>query len=71
MGYIVEVEGVKFEVKNELPKEGEMYVAKRNTSPHLLTAKKVDMENRWVVPVENAYIFDLNECKRVIRMIEE
>lgn len=71
MGYIIEVEGIKLEVENEPPKEGEMYVAQRNTGPHLLTAKKVDMKNRWVVPVEKAYVFDLHECKRVIRMIDE
>lgn len=73
MGYIIEIEGLKIEIENELPKEGEMYVAlaKRNTDLHLLTAKEIDMENRWIVPYEKAYLFNLSECKRVIRMVEE
>lgn len=67
---IVEVEGVKMEIVDRPPINGEMYVAERNIGKQLLTAKFVDNINRWVVPVEKAYLYDLCECKAVIGMVE-
>jgi len=66
---IVEVEGVKLEVENKPPSEGELYVAERNMGKQLLTAKQVDYTNGWIVPVEKAYLYDIWECKRVIKML--
>ena len=43
---------------------GDDYVGARNTI-NLLTVKKVDHENGWVVPVEAAYLFDTHECVKV------
>lgn len=71
MKQIIKVEGVLLEVETTLPKEGQLYVAQRNNGPRLLTAKKIDLERGYVVPSEEfQYVFDLHECKRVIRMIE-
>lgn len=55
-------EGITFEVLDRPIVDGDTYFACRNTSPRLLTARKVDQDNLWVLPVENAYAFDLGEC---------
>ena len=68
---IIKVEGIKIEIEDQLPKEGELYVAERNVGKQLLTALKVDLKNRWIIPEESAYVYDLHECKRVIKMIEK
>lgn len=58
-----EFEGIRFTVLSPNPiKDGDTYLVARNTGPHLLTAKKVDHENGWVVPEEDAYVFDISEC---------
>lgn len=44
---------------------GDMYLAKRNTGIHLLTCKSVG--EGFVVPVENAYSYDFNECVLIIQ----
>ncbi len=44
---------------------GDLYVAERNTGPHLLTCRYVNVEDGWVAAVENAYPFDTNECVKV------
>lgn len=67
---IVEVEGIKLEIANRPPINGEMYVAERNIGKQLLTAKFADEVNRWVIPFEKAYVYNLCECKAVIRMVE-
>lgn len=48
--------------------EGDMYLACRNTGPHLLTAKTIFPRGRggYIVPVENAYYFDIWECVKVV-----
>jgi hypothetical protein len=66
---IVEVEGVKLEIADRPPIEGEFYVAERNIGKQLLIAKIVDTTNRWVIPVEKAYVYNLCECKAVIQII--
>lgn len=67
---IIEVEGIKLEIADRPPVNGEMYVAERNVGKQLLTAKFVDEVNKWVIPIENAYLYDICECKAVIRMVE-
>jgi len=67
---IVEIEGVRLEIENKPPRDGEMYVAERNVGKQILTAKSVDYVNRWVIPIEKAYVYDLGECKRVVRMLD-
>ena len=57
-----EFEGVSFKILDRPIQNGDTYLAARNTGPHLLTAKEVDQRNRWVVPVESAYVFDIWEC---------
>lgn len=41
---------------------GDLYVAGRNTGPHLLTVRSVNHDGGWVVPTCPAYAFDLSEC---------
>lgn len=67
---LVEIEGLTLEIANRPPIGGQLYVAERNVGKELLTAKEVDEVNRWVIPVENAYVYDLAECKAVIGFIE-
>lgn len=58
-----EFEGVKFTILSPKPIEvGDTYLAARNTGPHLLTAKVVDVKNGWVHSEENAYSFNIGEC---------
>ena len=40
-----------------------IYLAQRNTGPKLLTVKQI--RNGYVLPVENAYYYDLNESQKV------
>lgn len=71
---IIEIEGVElvceFEssMKNCL-QPGESYVARRNGAWALLTCRYVDAWNYRVVAKERAYPFNVNECFRVLRMI--
>ena len=53
-------------------KPGDLYVAQRNTMIGfiLLTCKKVDFDKGWVEPEEMEYLFDLHECRKVIRIID-
>jgi len=39
---------------------GDLYVAKRNTGPHLLTVREI--RDGYVVPEEQAYSYELWEC---------
>ena len=67
---VVELEGVFFEIDDCLPEEGELYIAERNIGKQLLKAKVVDQKNRWIIPFENAYVYDFHECKKVIKIVE-
>lgn len=42
------------------PIPGQLYIAKRNTGWHLLTCALV--QDGYVVPVEDAYYYDVHEC---------
>jgi len=69
---IVTVEGVMFEVTNELPREGEMYIGTYGDGePQLCEAKTVDMEMMWVVSEKGSSPHEFDECKRVIRIIDD
>lgn len=47
------------------------YVAERNTGPELLTLSYINVQEDWVVPLEeNKYWYDLHECVRV-EVVEE
>jgi len=39
---------------------GDLYVAKRNTGPHLLTVQEI--KDGFVLPQEIAYCYDVWEC---------
>jgi hypothetical protein len=46
---------------------GDLYLAARNTGPHLLTVREVDKVNGIVHPKEfPAYSFNLGECVKVV-----
>ena len=52
---------------------GDLYIAERNTGPHVLTAKKISYSEfpnnvrapNFIVPNEWEYPFDWIECRRV------
>lgn len=43
----------------------DLYVAERNTGPHLLTCREVNEELGCVYATTSAYPFDTNECVKV------
>ncbi len=49
-------------VEKEYPEPGDVYLAGRNTGPHLLTCLRTDVDKNFVVPVERCYCFDIHEC---------
>lgn len=62
----IDFEGVPVRIlRGQLIEPGDTYMAGRNTGPHLLTAKVVDTDNWWILPVEPAYPFDLHQCVKV------
>lgn len=64
-GETVEIDG--FIVKQALTElsSGDLYVAERNTGPHLLTCQRVNSDGGYVVPEEVAYCFDISECVKI------
>lgn len=64
-GETVEVEGIPVQMVDGDVELGDTYVAERNTGPHLLTAKVINKKDRWIVPEEPAYFYDIPECVRV------
>lgn len=74
---IIDVEGVKFEVKQcemiDDLKPDDLYIGKRNTINLLKCLKVIDNEKfgkPYVVPTTNAYAFNLDECYKVIKMLD-
>jgi hypothetical protein len=67
---IINIEGLEIEITDGVIKDGDMYVAERNIGKELLTAKFVDFANRWIFPKEIAYVYNLSECKKVVKIIE-
>jgi hypothetical protein len=65
-GGIVWVEGVAFIMDGDgNVTEGDTYIAHRNRDPLLLTARRVDIANGWITPVEPEYPFNIPECVKV------
>jgi len=62
-----EFKGLAFEVAGEgLDIEpGDTYLAERNSGVKLLTCKEHNRAKNWIVPVEDAYLFDTWECVRI------
>lgn len=66
----VTIEGVIFEFSQERPTSpGETYIAERNGGPKLLTVDYIDHKNGIVFPKELAYPYNLNECRKVVRIL--
>lgn len=45
-------------------KPGDYYLARRNTGTHLLECKSVS-ERSYIVPVENAYCYNICDCIKI------
>ena len=45
---------------------GDLYIAERNTGPHLLTCKYRDVERGYIVPTTLAYLYNTCECVKVV-----
>lgn len=70
-GGTVEIEGLAFVMDGDGEvRPGDTYIAERNTGPKLLTCLGINISLSCIVPVENAYCFDTNECIRV-KMVED
>ena len=41
---------------------GDMYVAGRNTGPHLFIAREINLDGGWITPEGPGYPFDMGEC---------
>ncbi len=66
VGDSMTIDGVKVTRIDGDFQPGDLYVAQRNTGPHLLTVNYIDPSG-WIAPVEwNQYCYDLHECVRVI-----
>ena len=70
-GEVVDLGGIKFKMdvdengdEGEI-REGDLYIAERNTGPHLLTAKVIDQRG-WIYPTCNGYAFNWGECVKVV-----
>jgi hypothetical protein len=70
---VLTVEGVDFEVVACPPNEGDWYLGTYNKGEdyELYQADSVDNDNKWVLPSTGGLPHEFNECKRVIRIIED
>ena len=56
-----------FEISEDPIQAGDTYLAQRNMGPKLLTCKKVDTENGWVVSTEELeYPYNISNCVKII-----
>ncbi len=62
-GEVVDLEGINLRMDDGKLKVGDLYVAERNTGPHLLTVK--GFGDQCVFATTNAYAFDTWECVKV------
>ena len=62
-GETIDFEGVPVRMAEGNLQPGDTYIAERNTGPHLLTVKRIQMA--VVFPKEQAYCFDHWECVKV------
>lgn len=78
-GKVVDLEGLRLRMsvgpdgKMRGIRTGDLYIAERNTGPHLLTAAQVvepgegpNGHGNWVVATTPAYPFDIWECVPVV-----
>jgi len=66
----IEFEGMLLILSNDEIKMGDTYVTERNTGPKLLTCRSVNKEYGFIVPAEDAYPYDIGECRKVIEFRE-
>jgi hypothetical protein len=73
-GEVVDLGGIKFKMdvdesgeEREI-REGDLYIAERNTGPKLLTAAEVSKERNWIAPTTNDYLYDIWECVKVVEV---
>ena len=45
---------------------GDIYLAERNTGPHLLTCSRMSADMFYVIPREMAYCYNSWECHKVL-----
>jgi len=64
-GEVLNLGGILVKIDEGDLKDGDLYVAERNTGPHLLTARFVDHTRGCVFPTTIDYPFDLYECIKV------
>lgn len=66
-GEVIELEGLKFRMSGDGEvNEGDLYIAGRNTGPHLMTCKRVDKKIGCIYStVVHDYPFDIHECVKV------
>lgn len=64
-GETVNLEGILLERDDGEIQPGDLYVAQRNSGPKLLTCLRVNNYDGWIVPVDRAYCYDINECVKV------
>lgn len=63
-GEVVNLEGLLLKQDSGQINVGDLYIAERNTGPHLLTAARID-ERGWICPTTEDYCFDVFECVKV------
>ena len=63
-GETIEIEGALVRMASGDLAPGDMYIAERNSGPHLAFVKSIH-EDGWVIPNSNIYPFDLHECVKV------
>ncbi|MEK9180102.1 MAG: hypothetical protein AAB897_01680 [Patescibacteria group bacterium] len=64
-GAVVDFGGILLEMDEGEIRSGDLYVAERNTGPHLLTAREVSTEHGCIHSTCTAYSFDIGECVKV------
>jgi hypothetical protein len=64
---IIDLEGLKFRKigNGEELNPGDLYIAERNTGPKLLTCRKNNRDDGWIVPTTMEYCYDTWECIKV------
>lgn len=66
-GAVIWLEGIKFIKDEGVIGPGDLYIAERNTGPHLLTCRELGVG--CVHPTTLDYAFDTSECVKVREMI--
>ena len=64
-GAAVDMGGLFFEMDEGEIKAGDLYIAERNTGPHLLMAREVREDPGWVHSTFTASSVDIGECVKV------